>query len=457
MSRVLVIGLDCAPPALVFDRLERVLPNLTALRRRGVWGRLRSVAPPITVPAWACMVSGRDPGELGLYGFRNRVRDSYELRTVSHTDAPRVWDVAGEHGKKVCVLYVPLTSPPSPVHGTMVGGFLGTGEPFSHPPELGKSLEARFGPHAPDVDEFRTHDLDRLLDELYLTTRRRFAVGRALWREERPDLGMLVEMGTDRLHHAFWRHLDPTHPDHDPSDARVRDARDYYAFVDAEVGAWLDEVSEDTTVLVVSDHGARAMRGAVCINEWLRRHGWLVLKDEPSEPTRLDPSMIDWGQTRAWGAGGYYARVFLNVAGREPQGIVQDRHGAARELAAALEADPVLRAQAHHPEVLYGAANGFPPDLMVFFGDLDYRSLGTVGLDVFVREDDRGPDGCNHDWDGIVIAAGPKIGARGEVDTRSIHDVGPTVLDALGVPVPSRWRGTSLLGNGVGLGSEGKR
>ncbi|MCA9607427.1 MAG: alkaline phosphatase family protein [Myxococcales bacterium] len=445
MGRVLVIGLDCAPPSLVFDRLERHLPSLTALRRRGAWAPLRSVAPPITVPAWACMVSGRDPGELGLYGFRNRASGSYELAIgATTTDTPRVWDVASAAGKTSCVLYVPLTSPPPAVNGVAVSGFLGEAPPYTHPPELAADLEARFGPHAPDVTEFRTDALDRLLDELYETTRRRFAIGRALFRERRPDLTMLVEMGTDRLHHAMWRHLDPTHPDHDPNDPRVRDARDYYAFVDAEVGAWLDEAGDDTTVLVVSDHGARAMRGAVCVNEWLRRNGWLVLREAPAGPARLTPSMVDWSRTRAFGAGGYYARIFLNVRGREPEGIVEDPEATLAELRDALAADPILRAEAHRPAELYRATNGLPPDLLVFFGDLDYRSLGTVGGEVLVREDDRGPDGCNHDWDGIVIAAGPAIASRGELARRSIHDVGPTVLRSLGLATPEGWLGSAI-------------
>jgi len=444
MSRALVLGLDCAPPALVFDRLVRVMPNLTALRRRGCWARLRSVMPPITVPAWACMLGGRDPGELGLYGFRNRIAGAYGLQTATGTDAPRVWDVASDAGKEVCITYVPLTSPPPAVNGVAVSGFLGTSRPLTHPASLLDELEARFGPHAPDVTEFRTDDLDRLLDELYETTRRRFAVGRALWRERAPDLAVHVEMGTDRIQHAMWRHLDPTHPDHDPADPRVRDAQDYYGFLDAELGAWLDE-APDATVLVVSDHGARAMRGAVCVNEWLRRNGWLVLKSAPGGPTRFDLEDVDWSRTRAWGAGGYYARVFLNVAGREPEGIVDDEEAALAELVAALHADEALRAAAHRPRDLYRATNGFPPDLLVFFGDLDYRSLGTVGGEVFVTEDDRGPDGCNHDWDGVVIAAGPRIEARGELETRSIHDVAPTVLAALGLPVPPDWLGRSLV------------
>ena len=77
-TKVAVIGLDCAEPSLVFDRWLDELPNLARLVRGGTWGRLRSVDPPITVPAWSCMISGRDPGELGIYGFRNRRDHSYD-------------------------------------------------------------------------------------------------------------------------------------------------------------------------------------------------------------------------------------------------------------------------------------------------------------------------------------------------------------------------------------------
>lgn len=447
--RVLVIGLDCAPPALVFDRLRDAMPNVAGLMRRGAHGPLRTVAPPITVPAWACMVSGRDPGELGLYGFRNRADDGYALSIADATwlDAPRVWDVLGDAEKTVATLYVPLTSPPRAVNGCAIGGFLGRGAAFTHPPELGARLEARFGPHAPDVSAFRTGDTERLLDELYDTTRQHFRVAEAIWTEDAPDFLMMVEMGTDRLHHALWRHLDPAHPDHDPDHPHVRDARDYYAFVDAQIGALLERTDDDTAVLVVSDHGARSMRGGVCVNEHLRRAGWLALKDDPPAPTALTPAMVDWSRTRAWGEGGYYARIFFNVAGREPEGIVHpDRLDAeVRALAAELEVLPLPTTErptrAARPVDLYRAVRGRAPELLVFFGDLDVRSLGKVGGEVFQLEDDRGPDGCNHDWDGIFVAAGAGVGARGRLDGLSIHDVGPTVLSLLGVPTPDGWLG----------------
>src|SRR3990172_683880 len=76
--KVAVIGLDCVPPELVFDRWRDQLPTLKRLAGEGCWGKLKSVVPPITVPAWSCMMSSRDPGELGIYGFRNRKDHSYD-------------------------------------------------------------------------------------------------------------------------------------------------------------------------------------------------------------------------------------------------------------------------------------------------------------------------------------------------------------------------------------------
>src|SRR5262249_42187677 len=76
--RVMVIGLDCAAPELVFDRWLDELPNLKSICRSGLYGQLRSCDPPITVPAWSVMMSSKSPGRLGVYGFRNRADHSYD-------------------------------------------------------------------------------------------------------------------------------------------------------------------------------------------------------------------------------------------------------------------------------------------------------------------------------------------------------------------------------------------
>src|SRR3954469_14698890 len=122
----MLIGLDCAEPSLVLERWRSQLPNLAALMERGTYGALRSVIPPITVPAWSCMMSSRTPGDLGIYGFRNRSDHSYDglfIATGTPVKEPRLWYLVSRRGKRSIVLGVPGTYPPRPLNGVMVTCF----------------------------------------------------------------------------------------------------------------------------------------------------------------------------------------------------------------------------------------------------------------------------------------------------------------------------------------------
>lgn len=445
---MIVVGLDCAAPDLVFDRYRDAMPNLGALIENGTWGPLRSSEPPITVPAWTCMVSGRDAGELGLYGFRNRIAGETGLRLANGNDVrvKRVWDWLGDHGFRVAPLFVPLTSPPSAVRGEMVSGFMspGDGAPWCSPPGLGEELEGKFGSYIPDIENFRADDLDRIHEEILAMTQQHFDIAEYVWTQKKPDFMMMVEIGVDRFHHAFWRHIDPLHPRHEPGNRWMDAGRDYYALLDARIGELRTLAGEDVTFLVVSDHGARAMHGGFCINEWLIRHGYLVLKDAPRSVVPLTHERIDWSRTTAWAEGGYYARIFLNVSGREPKGRVPPDEATAarkqlqRELARVQDdTGNAIATLIRDPREHYRAARGFPPDLMVYFDDLALRAIGSVGHHrLVVTENDTGPDTCNHDWNGIFVLGGGRTAARGRIEEAEIYDVAPTVLGAFGVERP---------------------
>lgn len=451
-TRALVIGLDCAAPHLVFDRFADAMPNLTARRKQGVYGALRSVAPPITVPAWACMTTGLDPGELGIYGFRLRTSGSYGLRVATARDvtAKRVWDRLGENGRSVAALFVPPSTPPPPVRGVSVGCFLTPkGANFTFPPGLGPSLEARFGPYLADVEDFRTDDLARVRAALLEAVDQHFAITAAVLRERRPGFAMMVEIAIDRLHHAFYRHLDPAHPEHDPASPWCEVGAEVYGRVDQHLGEIFAIVGDGCDVMIVSDHGARPMLGGFCINDFLRERGHLTMREEPTRPIRFDVDQVDWSRTRAWAEGGYYGRVFVNLRGREPQGIVEDREAMvetlARELAEiSLPSGGSLRCRVDRPEQVYRTARGLPPDLMVYPGDLDYRAIGSIGhAHLVVPTDDRGPDACNHDWDGIVVISGPNVPV-GRLEGASLLDVTPTLLAMAGVDAPGTLVGRDL-------------
>src|SRR4029077_10079847 len=182
--------LDCAPPALVFERYREQMPNLSALMRAGSFGPLHSCSPPITVPAWAVMLTGRDPGELGLYGFRNRAANGYAMHIASASDVrvPWLWERLAHAGKRVAALFVPPTYPPRAISdGTLVSCLLTPGAdlPHTHPPELGARLAEACGEYIPDVEDVRSENPQRVLSELYAMTEQHFGIARHVYREQR--------------------------------------------------------------------------------------------------------------------------------------------------------------------------------------------------------------------------------------------------------------------------------
>jgi predicted AlkP superfamily phosphohydrolase/phosphomutase len=459
--KLLVIGLDCAAPQLVFEQWREGLPTLQRLMATGAYGRLESTHPPITVPAWASMMSSRDPGELGIYGFRNRKDYSYDGYTIANATTlrhERAWDVLAREGKQVILLGVPQTYPPKPINGYVVADFLtpSTKSQYTHPPDLKEEVERVSGGYVLDVEDFRTPDKEALLGRVYAKTEKHFRVAKHLIQTKPWDFFMLVEMGVDRIHHGFWSYMDRTHPKYAAGNPFEHAIRDYYRFVDREVGELIGLAPSNTVVMVVSDHGAKKMDGGICFNEWLIQEGYLSLTSYPEQPTPIDKVAIDWSKTIAWGDGGYYGRLFLNVRGREPQGTVApaDYERVRQELIDKIAAitDPQghrLGSRACRPQELYRTVNGVPPDLIVYFGDLHWRSVGSVGLgSIYTFDNDTGPDEANHDWHGIFIMneAGCEIGRvkPGYKEGLRLYDVGSTVLALFGLPADPQAVGRSL-------------
>lgn len=457
MERLFVIGLDCFDPTLVFDRWIDDLPHLAQLCRDGTFGRLESTIPPITVPAWSCMLSGRDPGEMGVYGFRNRADYSYEQMFIATADSvrfPRVWDRVSEAGGQSIVVGVPQTYPLRPVRGLMVSCFLtpSTLSTYTHPPEFKDEIHEIVGDYMLDVPNFRTNDKVRLLQDIYRMSRQRFdLVEHLLTTRPQWDLFMFVDMGPDRIHHGLWKYSDPAHPKFQPGNPYENTIAKYYRFLDERIGRLLDMLPDDTTVLLMSDHGAQAMQGGICINDWLNEHGYLVLRDKPAGVVSLDMCEIDWSRTRAWGGGGYYGRLSLNVQGREPSGMIPADQVEAfvDELTAGLmgisapDGTP-LGTRVYRPDQIYAAVNNIPPDLLIYFGNLSWRSVGSVGNEAtWVFENDTGPDDANHAQQGTYIYRCPR-GSRGQRADHTWRAIAPTMLAALGLEVPP-WMGGERL------------
>jgi predicted AlkP superfamily phosphohydrolase/phosphomutase len=456
--KAFVIGIDCGEPSLVFERWRHCLPNLSRLMEGGTYGELTSTIPAITVPAWASMLSSKDPGQLGFYGFRNRADYSYErmsIATARSIKVPRAWNLISAAGKTVVVAGVPQTYPVEPVNGALISSFLtpSTQSQYTHPPELKSEIAGLLdGDYMFDVAQFRTENKDNLLEQIYQMAGRQHTVVKHLMTSVPWDFFMHVDMGVDRMHHGFWKYFDATHPKHEPGNPYEHAIRDYYIHLDAQIGERLALLDDDTAVLVVSDHGAKPMVGGICFNEWLVQEGYLVLEHQPPGIVPLEKCEIDWSRTRAWGSGGYYARLFLNVKGREPEGIIEPedyervRDELAERIAAITDTEGNgIGSVAYKPQELYREVNNIAPDLIVYFGNLSWRSLGSLGTGtVHTFENDTGPDDANHAQEGLYIYYHPHRAGQGAGPRRHLMDVAPTVLDLVGVDVPGDMRGASF-------------
>ncbi len=454
-TRLLVIGLDCAAPELLFRRYAHRLPNLNRLREEGWWGEVRSCIPPITVPAWMVMFSGKEPGELGAYGFRSRIPGSYNGTRVVDSRSlrpPAIWDLVMAEGGRCCLFAVPPSYPPYPVRGDLVSCFLtpGTDRPFTHPRGLSVELEEQSLVYIPDV-EFRVEDKERLLAELREMTLGHLEIAAYLARSREWDLFVMVEIGLDRAQHALWRYQDPTHHLYEPGSPLASALEDYYALLDRGIGEILEACGEDTAVAVVSDHGAKGMKGAFCINQWLAERGYLCLKGDPKPGTRMEEAEVDWSRTLAWAWGGYYARVFLNLKGREPEGLIPpERYGKELDRLAG-ELSEIGGPEGERwknlvvrPEEVYSRVEGDASDLMVFLDDLSWRAAGTLGHPtLYLRENDTGPDDAVHDWNGVGILYHPHMDMRERVRRHlaaegtapEIRDLYAAFLDMMGLAV----------------------
>lgn len=504
---LLVIGLDGATLDLVepWARAGR-LPNLARLMNDGAWGPLRSTLPPATFPAWTSLTTGLNPGRHGVLDFTERVPGTYRVRFVngSRRRVPALWTRLSAAGRRVAVITVPATYPPEPVAGVMVSGWdtpLTTeiDGSFVYPRALHDDIRRLIGrlPFA-DFQEISTgagwHA--RALASLMDGIRRRTTLVTNVLRRERWDACMVVYGESDTVAHHFWRFHDPTSPRHEAS-PHASAIRDVYTALDEAVGALCAAAPPDAAIAVVSDHGSGgAGDRAVYLNRRLAECGLLrfrrigagaaraarawalravplraqaaVLRRAPGMAGRLEGQArlgnIDWSGTEAFSEElDYHPGVWLNLAGRDPEGIVaaarvdEVRARIARALADWRHDDgtPVVARVWRREEVYHGPYADGAPDLLLELADVAGYSPSCL------RSDGPGPSirrlapaefgagkgsGMNgaHRRDGLCLLAGTGVARAGRIPHADITDVLPTLLALGGLPIPEGLDGAPI-------------
>ncbi len=502
-TRVFALGLDGA----TFDLIEPWvqaghLPALGRLMSSGSWGTLRSVIPPVTMPAWASFLTGLSPGNHGLYSFLQRKPGSYSMTpfNASYLQAPDIGTLLNRHGKRVALINVPATYPPKPLDGMVVTGLETPGQAvaYTHPAYLQEELQKRF---AYEIE--RTEKYDPGQEKLFWKAVERVEDKRlqaVLWLMEQDDwdLFAVVFRGTDILGHAFWRFMDPAHPAHNPLLAQEYGdvLLQHYQKMDTAVAQIQSRLRPNDMLLLMSDHGFGPIYRDVYIDNVLHQAGLLHMKQTTTARMRqrlfqmgLTPrnllqllgrlhlrnlsrkiipqnkrlavstgllmyNSVDWSQTVAYPLGGA-GQIFINLQGREPEGIIKpgEEYEAVcdeveRSLLALRDPDtgqPVVarvwrKAEAYGPNALLEL-----PDLYIEWVNDQYTDMGGIGYGRGIfSEPIRGRSG-GHTMRGIFLAYGPGIKQGYHVFNANLIDLAPTILYLLGAPISARMDGRPLL------------
>lgn len=493
--RVLIVGLDGA----TFDVIRPLaaqgqLPNLSRLMANGAWGPLRSTIPPITPTAWTTFFTGKNPGKHGIYDFQELDRQSYEFRSVraDRHGEKSLWQLLSEAGLRSIVLDVPYTYPPRPLNGLLISGYGTPRTPqtvFTYPANLADLLPADLRPEIRVA--LPNHLFDRsqaFIDEWEGIFSGRERLIRHLMHHEEWDFFMVVFSATDTMGHVFWTYVEPTHPNYArPEAAHFRQAFfGAYRRCDQLLGQMMAWAGDQTTTLVMSDHGFGSVRPRQYLFQQLNEAGYLAYQSPPLLALFSDrlmklglkvyasfPRLREWfknlrpGRQEAvkqtlWKGGllpgghaidptrsktipsNYGLQIWLNKQGEFAKGLVDpaDQARLLAELTTYLLSGrdkptgrAIIEAVYQGQQLYHGPNAPAGPDLV-----FDYVNF----YDPHNRPTANNPhlEG-GHTPYGILLASGEMI-QPGQVSGATLMDLAPTVLHLLGQPIPPDMDGRPL-------------
>lgn len=491
-SRILTIGLDGATFDIIHPLVAQgKLPILAGFLREGAWGELLSVVPPITPAAWVSFLTGKNPGQHGIFGFTERVESQFhdlkENLVSSHSiQANTLWEILGQKGKEVISINVPITYPAFPIRGILVSGLMAPNEEsdFVYPLEVRNILFEKLGGYKVDDNPLQADiALDRRfwLWNYFDIEEKRHRSALYFLRNHPWDVFGIVYSLPDRIQHLTWQfQKDPGEGNQDLAQAITR----AYQRMDEMVGELCQTAGPETTVVILSDHGFGPLEKVFYVNKWLYEAGYLklswptlvqvlkTLRWEKRSPTfekilaklhlgglnrKLPPDLlgrkvgyvrpafrpprpeIDWNRTRAFGANhGIYVNSSQDA---ERQSLRRELEQRLWELRDPEDGGEVTDTIVKREDIYSGAFAERGPDLV-----FRLRGMRYLQNDAFTRGEVFTPRRVGtHRMEGVFLAKGPGIDRGKGISGACIVDVAPTVLHLLGLPVPEDMDGKVLV------------
>lgn len=476
--KVFVLGLDGGSWNVIMPLIEEgKLPTFKRLLEKGSYGKLKSIIPPISVPAWKCYFTGKDPGKLGVYAFLKFAPNTYRIKVADSRDFKSLdlADILNMHDKKVVIYKMFSTYPAKKVNGVMITDFpnLPNG---TYPDGLYEVLKEKFGEIFNNIafTTDRVHTYELVLEE----TKRDFEVIKWLITENDPDFVHMSVPHTDGVQHFFWRDmLDPNSPYHDYIERM-------WIMVDGlvkELLDFLESTGDNWYFFIMSDHGFTECKYRFNIANWLIKKGYLKLTVKGkimrgvSRVISLDTAykviekaikfgneklkikrlkwgvqhklagdilyqVIDFKKTRVIPIEGQLLylnrRLFKDETERKQ--FVQELIGELKKITRP-DGEPFV-VEIYDGHQLY---NENAPDVIILPNQTYAYSLPFIHSDWDVP-----PEGTwtgMHDMYGIFVALGEGIKEGHEVKNAELVDVMPTILQAYGIAIPSDVSGKVLM------------
>ncbi|MBW2986324.1 alkaline phosphatase family protein [Candidatus Woesearchaeota archaeon] len=467
-----LIGLDGGTFNLITPLIkENKLKNFARLMQSGSYGVLESTTPPITSPAWISLLTGKDPGELSLFGFRKFNLESKKSDFVNSRmiKDKRIWNYLAPNFES-CIVNVPMTYPPQEIPGDLITGMMTPSKSsiFTFPSDLKGKLPEDYIPECTLTSNPGKNI--KLVQDMFNA---RINAIKYLIKNRPKDFMFFVIRGTDVLQHKFWHEKDVLN--------------DFLELVDTRLGEIFDLLNKSVNIFIISDHGFGFKAGNVNINTWLEQKGYLKRKSAPNKKSLLlkmgiskkqlktaasrlgiaslakkfmpkkiiskipdkggiigiDGADIDWKATKAiaidWA-------IYL-TADRNSNEFIHIRNQIMKELKDILNPitqQPVL-VDLSLPEEVFSQVSNDAPAILISFEKDGYDIGTTFGhQSIWSLYKDGKTGSGTHRKEGIFIACGPDIKKNFPVLNAKITDILPTILTAFKLPSPDGINGATL-------------
>lgn len=477
-NRMLVVGIDGACWPLIDEWIEEgILPNIKELKDGGVWGDMESCIPPITMPAWKCYSTGKNPGKLGVFWWEHLDLKNKKATVPDSTSfkSKEIWDYLNEEGLKTGVVGMPTTYPPKEINGFMISGGPQTpGNNFTYPRELEKKLKDKFdySPNPPVFESIKDEERrEEVVQENIEQIRKNFEICNYLQEKKNLDFLQVCSFHINGpLQHFFY------------NDEATRKA---WKVIDEEIGKLREKFD---WIIMHSDHGTSPMEKQFYLNAWLKKEGYLKLRKGGQSilaklgitrenalkiakklhlenllkrsdlimsigkkvPTKeglfgekegnKTMKMVDWSKTKAVASA--QGPIYLNKEILNEENIKKIKNEIIEKLEdfQDLETSKGPIAKVYSREDIYeGEYLQKAPDLIALDSNEYHNKGGIAKEELFGESEWKG----NNSLNGLFLIYGKGIKENVRKDIK-IYDLAPTILKIMDTSIPSGFDGETI-------------